>query len=344
MTGFSFANVSQKYGKFAAIHNLTLSVEAGESICLLGPSGSGKTTVLRLLAGIEQPSEGEILINGSLVSDNEYMLPLEKRGIGYLFQDFALFPHLTVLENVLFGLADPKSAPAKNRAIEVLSKTGALKLVDKYPETLSGGEQQRVALARALAPNPKLVLMDEPFSNLDMQLRDNMRLMTSDLVKKDGCTSLVVTHDPDDAMRLADKIAVMLDGHIVQFDVPHKIYENPVSLEVAQLLGPVNSCQVKNLPQGVLPDNLSPDTGIGFRPEAIRLQQAGLNEDRTLSVRGKLTHQRKVGADWRGVITVTPSASHGVIWDIYSKDALPESPDSDMEFVINREDLMIFDT
>ncbi|MGC6472023.1 MAG: ABC transporter ATP-binding protein [Parvibaculales bacterium] len=339
MTGFSFNQVSQKYGDFAAIKDLSFTVQTGESVCLLGPSGSGKTTTLRLLAGIEQPCAGEIHINGNLVSNKDYVLPLEHRGIGFLFQDFALFPHLTVMENVLFGLPDPKSATSKNRAVEVLSKTGALKLADKYPNGLSGGEQQRVALARALAPNPKLILMDEPFSSLDMQLRDNLRMMTSDLMKKDGRTNVIVTHDPEDAMRLGDKIAVMLDGSIVQFDAPLTVYEKPVNLQVAGLLGPVNACDYKDINDRSSRNcGLTPHMSIGFRPDAIQLRHDGQDVDGCLAVNGKLSHVRKIGADWRGVVTVSPK----VVWDIYSKDPLTDLPNDDREFFIKQEDLMIF--
>ncbi len=340
MTGFTFTNVSQKYGNLAVINNLSLDVVTGESICLLGPSGSGKTTILRLLAGIEQPTKGEVYINGMLASDKKFHLPLEQRGIGVLFQDYALFPHLNVMENVLFGLHKPKSLTSKNRAVEVLSQAGVLKLSYKYPENLSGGEQQRVALARALAPNPQLMLMDEPFSSLDVQLRDRLRVLTSSLMKKGGRTNVIVTHDPEDAMRLADRIAVMLNGEIVQCDTPKNIYEKPITAEVANLLGPVNTSKyidILNASTGF--NDIASDALICVRPHAIKLKYPShLPSGREVFIKGVLNHVRKIGSEWRGIVNISPK----IIWDIYSSTPLPEDGSGQHHFCINEEDLMIF--
>ena len=240
MTSLRFSQVTKKYGKKTAVNKLDLTILSGEIVSLIGPSGCGKTTCLRMVAGVEKPDSGEIFFGEKIMSGRgEYVLP-EKRGVGFLFQEFALFPHLSVIENVLFGLKNRRGRDARKRAEELLEQAGVLPLAKDYPGTLSGGEQQRVALARALAPSPKLILMDEPFSNLDPLRRDSMRKLTLDLLREENATCLMVTHDADDAMRMADRIAVMNEGKLVQFDKPGEIYRHPADPLTARLLGRVN--------------------------------------------------------------------------------------------------------
>ncbi|MEC7721533.1 MAG: ABC transporter ATP-binding protein, partial [Pseudomonadota bacterium] len=228
-----------------AVNGISLNIKPGEIICFLGPSGCGKTTSLRLIGGIVKPNNGEISIDDEIVSSVSFQVPPEDRHIGFLFQDFALFPHLSVMQNVLFGLNIQKHEDADARAGRMLALTGVSHLAERYPDTLSGGEQQRVALARAIAPAPGLVLMDEPFSNLDPPLRADMRRLTVSLLRGEHtdispATGIIVTHDAVDAMHMADKIAVMSEGQIVQFDKPDQIYENPASPLVVKLMGASN--------------------------------------------------------------------------------------------------------
>jgi len=220
----------------AAVNGVTLSLLPGQVTCLLGPSGCGKSTTLRMAAGVERPSAGRILIDGHVVDGPGVHLPPEKRGIGMMFQDFALFPHLTAAQNVAFGMK-PKD-PA--RVADLLSRVGLSDKTGKFPHQLSGGEQQRVALARALAPRPRLMLMDEPFSGLDNRLRDGIRDQTLEILKEEETAVLLVTHEPDEAMRMADQIALMRAGRIVQTGAPYNIYNNPVDAEAAAFFSDIN--------------------------------------------------------------------------------------------------------
>lgn len=224
-----------------AVHELTLDVAAGEIVCLLGPSGCGKSTTLRIAAGVERQQTGQVLVDGQVVSDGHVHQPPEARSIGLMFQDFALFPHLSVAENIAFGLR--RGTPAQDRARIVgdyLGRVGLSGYEGKYPHLLSGGEQQRVALARALAPRPKIMLMDEPFSGLDNRLRDDVRDEALSILKEEGTAVLLVTHEPDEAMRMADRIALMRKGEIVQIGAPYHVYNYPVDREAAGFFSDVN--------------------------------------------------------------------------------------------------------
>ena len=208
-------------------------------MCLLGPSGCGKSTTLRMISGVEMQDSGEIYSDGELVCDTVFRVPPEGRSIGMMFQDFALFPHLSVSQNVGFGLPRGK-AENQSRIDQLLDRVGMAHHAKDYPHQLSGGEQQRVALARALAPRPKIMLMDEPFSGLDNRLRDGIRDQTLELLKEEGAAVLLVTHEPDEAMRMADEIALMQDGKIVQVAPPHEIYTYPVDKRTAAFFSDVN--------------------------------------------------------------------------------------------------------
>ena len=221
------------------VEDVSLSVAAGEVMCLLGPSGCGKSTTLRAIAGVEAPLAGSIRIDGHEVCGPHSLLPPEKRGVGLIFQDFALFPHLSVAENVGFGLTGPR-ARRRARAEELLERVRLGRHADSYPHELSGGEQQRVALARAVAPKPRVMLMDEPFSGLDNRLRDGIRDETLSLLKEEGAAVLLVTHEPEEAMRMADEIALMRGGHLIQRGAPYNIYNNPADRAAAAFFSDIN--------------------------------------------------------------------------------------------------------
>ena len=239
-SGLTVCGVSHRYGPRQILREINLTVAPGEILCLLGPSGCGKTTTLRLLAGLEELQTGRISWNDDVLADAETNVPPEKRFVGLLFQDFALFPHLTVAENVAFGLKDWGGEGRNARVKEVLEQVGMSRYANSYPQFLSGGEQQRIALARARAPRPRIFLLDEPFSNLDTRLRNELRDLCLHLLKKSGSSSVIVTHDAEEAMFMADKVAVMRDGEIVQVGRPEELYFLPINAFVAGLFGEVN--------------------------------------------------------------------------------------------------------
>ena len=218
-----------------AVRGLSFSLERGTIGCLLGPSGCGKTTVLRCIAGFEAPGAGRILLSGVVVSLAQTSLPPEKRRIGMVFQEHALFPHLTVKGNIVFGISHGKDSMERVR--ELASLTGITELLEKYPHELSGGQQQRVALARALAPRPELLLLDEPFSNLDTGMRERLSLELREIIKASGTTAVLVTHDQHEAFAMAEEIGVMREGRIEQWDVPYNLYHRPANRFIADFVG-----------------------------------------------------------------------------------------------------------
>jgi ABC-type Fe3+/spermidine/putrescine transport system ATPase subunit len=230
-------NLSHRYDETPVIEGFELCVNEGEFVALLGRSGSGKTTLLRLIAGFERPTQGTIEIAGRLVAGNGVFIPPEKRRVGMVFQDYALFPHLTVLENIRYGLRD---AGADKRAQEVLELVGLDGLADRMPGELSGGQQQRVALARALAPEPPVLLLDEPLSNLDAALRERTRAELRALLKEVGITAVFVTHDQEEAFHLSDRIAILDRGRLQQVGTPEELYHQPVNAFVAAFVGQAN--------------------------------------------------------------------------------------------------------
>ena len=229
--------VAQAYGDKQVLNDVSFRLAPGEIGCLLGPSGCGKTTALRLIAGFETLQSGQIRIAGDMVSQPGRALPPEKRRVGLVFQDYALFPHLSVAANIAFGLAKLPRAERDQRVNEMLRLVGLVREATRYPHQLSGGQQQRVALARALAPKPRLLLLDEPFSNLDVELREKLSLEVRDIIKQEGITALLVTHDQHEAFAMADRIGVMHAGVIQQWDTPYSLYHQPKNRFVADFIG-----------------------------------------------------------------------------------------------------------
>ena len=239
MSIIELIKVSKTYpgGNLPAVEDISFQLEKGQVLALLGPSGSGKTTVLRLMAGFEVPDHGLILLKGQEVGRPGHGLPPEKRGIGMVFQDYGLFPNMTVQKNVAFGLYGSSRDERRHKTAEILSLVGLTGFEYRYPHELSGGQQQRVALARALAPNPILVLLDEPFSNLDPDMRSRMREEVHEILERVGMTAVLVTHDHEEAFAMADQIGVLNSGRLEQVDDPEHIYHTPATPFVADFVG-----------------------------------------------------------------------------------------------------------
>ncbi|MDQ3534948.1 MAG: ABC transporter ATP-binding protein [Bacteroidota bacterium] len=276
-------SLSKRYSKkdAFALKDFNLEVEEGELLALIGESGSGKTTLLRLIAGFEEPLHGEIYINGELVVDQHTFKAPEKRKVGMVFQDYALFPHLSIYNNLCFGLNKWKSKDKKARVKEMLELVGLEDYEERYPHQLSGGQQQRIALARSLAPNPALILLDEPFSNLDTLLKEQVREDIKMIIKSSGTTAIFVTHDTKDALSTADRIAILKEGSIQQLGSPEEVYNHPINAYVANFFGKVNILQASSTPTGYntpigfipmkSPKNVNRNIKIVIRPENIEL-------------------------------------------------------------------------
>jgi iron(III) transport system ATP-binding protein len=293
----SYDHVIHRYGGVTAVDDFSLNIEPGEIVCLLGSSGCGKTTLLRLAAGVEEPSAGRILINDQEVSGATAFLPPERRGVGLMFQDFALFPHLTNLANVMFGLKALPRAEAEREAQRALDRVGLAAHAQSYPHMLSGGEQQRVALARAVAPRPSVLLMDEPFSGLDRRLRDDVREDTLNVLRESRVTCVVVTHDPEEALRMGDRIALMQKGRLVQAGTPEEIYRRPRSLFAARFFSELNEVAglvragfvetpVGRFAAGGLAEGAA--ALVAIRPQALRIRPAG-------GVQGRIVRRKFLG-------------------------------------------------
>ncbi len=276
-------NLCRRFGDRDVVNDVSLSIQPGHVTCLLGPSGCGKSTTLRMIAGVEMQDSGEIYVDGNLICDTVFRIPPERRQIGLMFQDFALFPHMSVGDNVAFGLKGRRDEK-RARVEHLLSKVGLQWAIDDYPHVLSGGEQQRIALARALAPRPRIMLMDEPFSGLDNRLRDGIRDETLAVLKEEDTAVLLVTHEPEEAMRMADEIALMRDGRIVQQGAPYNIYNAPFDKEAVGFFSDINV--IKATSNGALTETpfgpfLTPGFDDGAEVEIIvRPQHVKLDFDR----------------------------------------------------------------
>lgn len=264
-------NITKRIGDLAIVDDVSLSLEPGSITALLGASGAGKSTLLRIIAGLETLDSGAIKIGEKTLSSESIYVPAEKRRIGLIFQDFALFPHMSALKNIMFGLAHLSKDEAKNVAIDWLSRVGLSERGDSFPNQLSGGEQQRIAIARALAPQPVALLLDEAFSGLDPSLRESVRRTAIDAIRDAGIPALLVTHDPAEAMQVADRIAVMRGGRILQTGFVDDIYRSPASLHVAKALGPINVFRGEDLPKSALNAQFAASDKVVCRPESIML-------------------------------------------------------------------------
>lgn len=241
--GLTFQSIACSFDGLEVLKDISLSIKPGEVISLLGQSGSGKTTLLRIAAGIERQTAGAVLINDREVSSDRTFVPPEKRSVGLMFQDYALFPHLSILRNVMFGLNDLPAKASETEAMAALARVGLEDYADHYPHMLSGGQQQRVALARAIAPRPSILLMDEPFSGLDNRLRDRVRDETLAVLREIGATCIIVTHDPEEALRMSDRIVLLRDGRIVQYAKPEELYYHPANHWAARFFSDLNEIE-----------------------------------------------------------------------------------------------------
>lgn len=294
-----FKDVRLSYDAVEAVRGVSFVLEPGEIICLLGPSGCGKTSLLRLAAGAEQPDSGTVLLDDRVVAGDGVFIPPEKRNVGLMFQDFALFPHLSILDNVTFGLRHLDRQTARSEALMALQRVGLGDYGNKFPNELSGGEQQRVALARTIVPRPSIVLMDEPFSGLDQRLRDSVRQETQALLKETRASAMIVTHDPVEAMGLADRILLMRDGELIQSGSPDELYSHPHDLQAARFFcdftevpGTITGHKIET-PLGtfVLEDDVADGEALMLiRPHAIVARPGGKSK-----LTGKVLQSRFMG-------------------------------------------------
>jgi iron(III) transport system ATP-binding protein len=285
MTALVIEEVSHRYGPTLALDRVSLTVAKGEILCLVGPSGCGKSTLLRIAAGLEPLQSGRVAIEGQpMASPGGAEVPPEDRNVGFLFQDFALFPHLSVLDNAAFGLHRLMPPERRERALAALARVGMDDLAHAFPHMLSGGQQQRVALARAMAPAPRLFLLDEPFSGIDARLRRRLLEDTWRVLKESGAASVVVTHDPEEAMLLGDRVAVMRAGRILQTGTSDAVYRRPETPFVAEVLGEVNKYRGTVNGAGAVETPLGPVPAPGLAAGAhaiviIRQQGVGVFPD-----------------------------------------------------------------
>jgi iron(III) transport system ATP-binding protein len=280
----TFEDVSRRFGDGFALDHVSLDIAPGEVLCLLGPSGCGKTTLLRIAAGVERPSSGRVLLDGHEVAGPNHFVPPEKRGVGLMFQDFALFPHLSILDNVAFGLKSLTRREATAEALAALTRVGLAHYANEYPHILSGGEQQRVALARAIAPRPSVLLMDEPFSGLDPRLREKMREETLAILHETRATCIVVTHDAEEAMRMGDRVALLRRGRVVQTGKALDLYRAPKDIFAARTFSDLNEIPARiehgiaNTVLGRFPANgvaEGADAIVCVRQRGVRLLKSG---------------------------------------------------------------------
>jgi ABC-type Fe3+/spermidine/putrescine transport system ATPase subunit len=319
MSKLVLRNVSRKFGGYTAVHNFNLSLQEGELVSLLGPSGCGKTTTLRMIAGFMTPTEGTIELDGEVISSPESSLPPEKRQMSMIFQSYAIWPNMTVAENVGYGLKVRKvnGDETRRRVDQILEVVQLGALRDRYPAELSGGQQQRVALARSIVVKPAVLLLDEPLSNLDANLREEMRFEIRRLHDEFKMTMVYVTHDQAEAMVTSDRIAVMNNGHVEQIDAPFALYRHPKTKFVAGFIGRTNFLTGKangetvnfggfSLPRHALKSDgtLPLDVMVSIRPQCINLlrQKPAANDDRCC-VEGSVQRRAYLGESWDYHIT-----------------------------------------
>ena len=316
-------NISKKYGTLTAVSDISLHLREQEFISILGPSGCGKSTLLRLIAGLEVPSAGQVFLQDKEISGKKISLPPERRRFGMIFQDFALFPHLSVEGNIAFGV-NGSASEKQQRVKELLKLVSLTHLAKKMPHQISGGEQQRIAVARALAPRPRLILMDEPFSNLDYQLRQQLRRDIRKILKHEGVATILVTHDQVEAITFSDRVLLMHDGKLVQSGTPEEIYQQPQTLWASSFVGEANHISVEwqapelSSPLGLLdvPDKIGKDTRVLMvRPEDFILESCADAETngvvKTVDFSGSV---QTIGVELKSGETVRVSGSPHLLW------------------------------
>ncbi|ODN69262.1 ABC transporter ATP-binding protein [Methylobrevis pamukkalensis] len=340
--GLAFDNVVHSYGRERSVDGVSLQIRAGEIVCLLGRSGCGKTTLLRLAAGLEPALSGTVSLDGRIVSGEGRHVPPERRGVGLMFQDYALFPHMTILANVMFGLRSLDRKEAAGAALAALARVGMASHAADYPHALSGGEQQRVALARAIVPRPSVLLMDEPFSGLDKRLRDSVRDETLSVLKETGATAIVVTHDPEEAMRMADRIALMRKGRLVQVGTSGDLYSQPVDLFTARFFAEMNEIEGRasggrvETPVGVF---AAPDIADGG-PVSLCIRIKGVEVGPPgQGVPGRVVRRRFLGEVWLFEIAVGGLDGH---LRARVRDGAPYGIGDEVGILVDPRDVFVF--
>lgn len=296
------SNLSKSFGHFTAVDQVSFKIEKGKLIGFLGPSGGGKTSILRMLAGLEAPTEGDILFHGKRVND----VPPQERGIGFVFQSYALFRHMTVFDNIAFGLKIKKASKQqiKERVHYLIELTGLKGFEHRYPHQLSGGQRQRVAFARALAPEPQLLLLDEPFAAIDAKIRSELRTWLKDMIATLGITSIFVTHDQEEAIEVADEIMIINKGKLEQKGTPWDIYKAPATPFVASFIGESSLIEGIHEIKGFDSVNVSSDVKALVRPEYVEVGRVGEIQLHSAAVEGVVKHIHFRGSQWLVEVTV----------------------------------------
>ncbi len=322
--------LNKQFGDFHAVNEVNFEIAKGQLIGLLGPSGGGKTSILRMLAGLESPTSGDIIFHGKRVND----LPPQERGIGFVFQNYALFKHMTVYDNVAFGLKVKKHPKdqIRDRVMSLVELTGLKGFEHRYPHQLSGGQRQRVAFARALAPEPQLLLLDEPFAAIDAKIRSELRTWLKDMIERLGITSIFVTHDQDEAIEVADEIMIINKGQLEQKGTPWDIYKNPQTQFVASFIGESTIVEQVDLLPGFEKAASWPGTQALIRPEYIEIGK--LNDFRmpSATVPGKVKHVHFRGSEW--MIEVEVGEIKLITYRSLEKDVL--HPGDEVHVLIHR--------
>ncbi|MCD1264716.1 iron ABC transporter ATP-binding protein [Shinella sumterensis] len=338
-----FDDIHHSYHNKDTIRGLSLTAEPGEVLCLLGPSGSGKTTLLRIAAGIEAQTRGRVLLDDREIAGPDVFLPPERRGVGLMFQDFALFPHMSVLDNVRFGLTALPRAEAEAEANVALDRVGLSHYAAKFPHMLSGGEQQRVALARALAPRPSVLLMDEPFSGLDSRLKDSIRADTLAILRKSRASAIVVTHDAEEAMRMGDRIALLKDGRLVQVGTAEDLYLKPKDIFAAAFFSEINEFP-GHVRGGVVETPLGNVDGKDFtdgQKVHVAVRLTGIRVQET----GGDTPARILSRRFLGVVELLELAVNGADRPVRARVRADQLPAGlrDVTLSANQRDILVFE-
>jgi len=342
-------DVSHSYPGHAALDGVSLTVAPHEVTCIVGPSGCGKSTLLRLISGLETLQAGSIAIGGVPMAVPGRSLPPERRPVGMMFQDFALFPHLTVSGNIAFGLRHRPRAERDARVAELLELVALTRYADAYPHTLSGGQQQRVALARAMSREPDVLLLDEPFSALDEQMRRSVREEVVQIIRATGIATLVVTHDPEEAMEIGSRVVVMTDGRIVQADTPYALYHSPANSFVAQLFGELNRFSARvvdghlDTPLGrfaVPPDSAAGSMEVACRVEDVAVLPPGSRAD---GIAAKVRRTSFLGSTTRVCLSLpAPGVPDGVEIHARLPGYVPMRAGDEVTAAVDPQRLMLF--